>query len=218
MTRRNLLGITSFAVAVQLQAQRAEERRSMRKDDLYQLPSNLPVPLDDGACNHLTGMPVPSMALMSTSNRRVDLGQVSKERTVVYCYPRTGTPDKEPPPGWNEIPGARGCTPESCGFRDHYGDLRTLHCQVFGLSTQTTEYQREMVQRLHLPFEVLSDADLAFTKALRLPTFTFDGTILIKRLTLLVSEAKIEKVFYPVFPPDKHAQEVIAWLSRNRRA
>jgi len=120
------------------------------------------------------------------------------------------------PKGWDEIPGARGCTPETCSFRDHYQQLRKLKMQVFGLSTQTTEYQQEMVARLHLPFEVLSDADFALTNALRLPTFEFDGVRLLKRLTLVLSEGKIEKVFYPVFPPDKHPEQVIAWLERHR--
>ncbi len=183
-----------------------------RKDDIYQLPPNLPVPVDDGACKHLPGLAVPSIALRSTGNRLVDLSKAAAPRTVVYCYPRTGRPDQEVPAGWNEIPGARGCTPESCSFRDHHKELRALGAEVFGLSTQTTEYQQELVQRLHLPFEVLSDAELAFTKALRLPTFTVQGMILIKRLTLILSRGKIEKVFYPVFPPDKHAEEVIAWL------
>lgn len=119
------------------------------------------------------------------------------------------------PKGWDEIPGARGCIPETCGFRDHYHQLRELHVQVFGLSTQTPEYQREMVERLKVPFEVLSDADFAFTNALRLPTFEFDGVRLLKRLTMVLSSGKIEKVFYPVFPPDKHAEEVVAWLSQR---
>jgi peroxiredoxin len=187
----------------------------MRKDNLYTLPSNIPVPVDDGACNHLLGLQIPSILLPSTSNRMVDLAKISKQRTVVYCYPRTGTPDKEALVGidaWNAIPGARGCTPQSCAFRDHFNELQALNAQVFGLSTQTTEYQQEMVQRLQLPFEVLSDADLAFTKSLNLPTFEVAGAILIKRLTLIMSERKIIKVFYPVFPPDKNAEEVIAWL------
>jgi peroxiredoxin len=119
------------------------------------------------------------------------------------------------PKNWDEIPGARGCTPESCGFRDHYHALQALHVRVFGLSTQTTEYQREAVARLHLPFEILSDADFAVTNALRLPTFEFEGVRLLKRLTLVLSGGRIEKVFYPVFPPDKHAEEVIAWLTAN---
>ena len=203
--RRTLLAAAAGLLSAQT--------KSTRKDDIYQLPPNLPVPVDDGACRHLPGMRVPPIALMSTSNRRVDLSKASALRTVVYCYPRTGTPDKDPPPGWNEIPGARGCTPETCAFRDHFQELRRLHADVFGLSTQTTEYQQEMVSRLHVPFEVLSDAELAFTKALRLPTFEVQGMTLIRRLTLVLAAGRIRKVFYPVFPPDKHAQEVIAWLA-----
>ena len=177
------------------------------------LPSNLPVPKDDGAAHHLTGMRVPEITLSSTAGRRVNLADLARARTVIYCYPRTGAPGQPVPKGWDDIPGARGCTPESCGFRDHYHALRALHVNVYGLSTQTTEYQREAVERLHLPFEILSDADFAVTNALRLPTFDFDGVRLLKRLTLVVNHGKIEKVFYPVFPPDKHAEEVVAWLT-----
>ncbi|HYM12768.1 MAG TPA: peroxiredoxin [Bryobacterales bacterium] len=190
---------------------------AQRKDDLYRLPADLPVPVDDGACDHLPGMQVPSIALPSTSSRLVNLAEEARRRTVVYCYPRSGRPDQEIWPGWNEIPGARGCTPESCGFRDHAKELHALGAQIFGLSTQTTEYQQEMVKRLHLPFEVLSDAKLALTTALRLPTFQFESMTLLKRLTLVLSAQRIEKIFYPVFPPDQHAQQVVAWLSQNQR-
>jgi peroxiredoxin len=133
----------------------------------------------------------------------------------VYCYPRTGHPDQDPPTGWNEIPGARGCTPQSCAFRDHYRELQALGAQVFGLSTQDTNYQREAVERLHLPFELLSDEDLAFATALRLPTFTVDSIVLIKRLTLIIRDGRIEYVFYPVFPPDKNADEIVSWLAQH---
>src|SRR5579863_5455313 len=136
------------------------------------LPANLPAPVDDGAADHLRGMRVPSIALPSTSGRTVDLSALGG-RTVVYIYPRTGRPDKEVPKGWDEIPGARGCTPQSCAFRDRYAQFETAGARVFGLSTQTTDYQQEAVARLHLPFELLSDADLALTRALRLPTFEF---------------------------------------------
>jgi len=179
------------------------------------LPSNLPVPVDDGACDHLPGLPVPSIKLRSTRDRWVDLSAVSDSRVVVYAYPRTGRPDEPLLPGWDAIPGARGCTPETCGFRDHHQDLQRLGAEVFGFSTQTTEYQKEMAERLHLPFEVLSDADLAFVHALRLPTFDIEGMTLVKRLTLVISGRRIEKVFYPVFPPDKHAAEVIDWLRNH---
>ena len=188
----------------------------MRQDNLYAVPGNLPAPVDDGACDHLPHMCVPPLALRSTAGRDVCLADVSVgRRTVVYCYPRTGKPDEDPPPGWNDIPGARGCTPQACAFRDHFRELEGLRAQVFGLSTQTTAYQGEMVQRLHLPFEVLSDADLAFAGALRLPTFRVQSMVLIKRLTLILRDGAIEKVFYPVFPPDKHAEEVLAWLAAH---
>ncbi|HTM10549.1 MAG TPA: peroxiredoxin [Verrucomicrobiae bacterium] len=186
-----------------------------RSDNLYELPAGLPVPRDDGACDHLPGMSVPSVRLESTAGRVIDLS-AQAARTVVYCYPRTGKPDVEPPKGWNEIPGARGCTPESCAFRDHFQELQALSANVFGLSAQESDYQREAVKRLHLPFELLSDAELHFARALRLPTFEVEGMTLIKRLTLVFRAGRIEKVFYPVFPPDKHAEEVIAWLTKHR--
>jgi peroxiredoxin len=180
--------------------------------DLMTLPPDLPVPVDDGACDHLEGLAIPSMKLPSTSGRPVDLSEVEASRVVVYIYPRTGSPGEPSPPGWDAIPGARGCTPETCGFRDHHADLKKLGAEVFGLSTQTTEYQKEMVARLHVPFEVLSDSELAFARALRLPTFEVEGMTLIKRLTLVIRQERVEKVFYPVFPPDRHALEVIQWL------
>jgi len=185
-----------------------------RSDNLHALPENLPVPVDDGACDHLLGMRLPSLPLPATSGNRVDLATLPG-RTVVYCYPRTGRPDQDLPQGWNEIPGARGCTPESCAFRDHYGEIGARRARVFGLSTQDTAYQREAVERLHLPFDLLSDADLAFTTALRLPTFAVEEMPLIKRLTLILTDGRIEKVFYPVFPPDRHADDVISWLWQN---
>ena len=185
-----------------------------RSDNLYELPENLPVPTDDGACDHLPGLAMPSVSLHSTAGRLVDLSRLTG-RTVVYCYPRTGHPDQDPPTGWNEIPGARGCTPQSCAFRDHYRELQALGAQVFGLSTQDTNYQREAVERLHLPFELLSDEDLAFATALRLPTFTVDSIVLIKRLTLIIRDGRIEYVFYPVFPPDKNADEIVSWLAQH---
>jgi peroxiredoxin len=185
----------------------------MRSDNLYQLPDDLPVPIDDGACRHLPGMRLPSITLISTSLRDVNLSSLLG-LTVVYCYPRTGLPDQDPPAGWDAVPGARGCTPESCGFRDHHAELRALGANVYGLSTQDTDYQQEVVARLHLPFELLSDATLAFTNALTLPTFTIAGMTLVRRLTLIVRDGRIEYVFYPVFPPDTHAEHVVAWLTR----
>jgi peroxiredoxin len=157
-------------------------------------------------------MAMPHIQLASTAGSKVDVGALGHGRTILYCYPRTGRPGEALPNGWDEIPGARGCTPEACAFRDHTAELAELGASVFGVSTQSTAYQREMVERLHLPFAILSDAELALTAALRLPTFEVDGLRLIKRLTLVVHAAAIEHVFYPVFPPDAHASEVAAWL------
>ncbi|MGH2404165.1 MAG: peroxiredoxin [bacterium] len=185
-----------------------------RADNLYELPGDLPVPIDDGACAHLLGMRIPSVPLMSTSGRLVDLAHPPGV-TVVYCYPRTGRPDVEPPKGWNDIPGARGCTPQSCAFRDLYQEMRALGAEVLGVSTQTTEEQQEAARRLRLPFDLLSDAGLQFARALRLPTFQVDSITCIKRLTLVIHDRRIERVFYPVFPPDKNAAEVVGWLSRR---
>lgn len=189
-----------------------------RADDVNTLPADLPVPVDDGACDHLTGLRLPSMPLPATDGRTVDLSALSG-RTVVYCYPRTGRPDQALPTGWNAIPGARGCTPQSCAFRDHHAELLARGASaVYGLSTQDTAYQREAVERLHLPFALLSDEQLAFARALKLPTFEVDGMVLVKRLTLIVHEGVIEKVFYPVFPPDRSADEVSAWLAKATAA
>jgi peroxiredoxin len=187
-----------------------------RSDDLHALPPDLPVPQDDGACAHLPGMRLPHLALPSTSGGAVDLSSL-RGLTVIYCYPRTGRPDEEPPTGWDAIPGARGCTPQSCAFREHHRELRALGVDaLFGLSTQDTAYQREAHERLHLPFELLSDSRLAFSRALSLPTFEVDGMQLIKRLTLVICDGTIERVFYPVFPPDRNAAEVTEWLARRR--
>jgi peroxiredoxin len=183
--------------------------------NLFELPKDLPVPEDDGACAHLEGMAVPAIALPSTAGGHVDLARLAGPRSVIYCYPRTGRPDEPLPTGWDMIPGARGCTPQSCGFRDHHAELSARGAEVYGLSTQTTDYQREMALRLHLSFPVLSDAEFRLTEALRLPTFTVDGMRLIKRLTLILREGRIEHVFYPVFPPDRSAGEVLAWLDSN---
>ncbi len=181
-------------------------------DNLFELPKDLPVPQDDGACRHLVGMRMPSIGLRSTGGGTIDLAHILAPRLVVFAYPRTGEPGKPVPPGWDAIPGARGCTPETCGFRDHHREFAALQGKVFGLSTQTTGYQKEMVDRLHVPFDVLSDHDLALTHALRLPTFEFDGMTLLKRLTLVIKNGAVEHVFYPVFPPDRHAEEVLSWL------
>lgn len=188
----------------------------MRSDNLYELPKNLPVPRDDGACDHLTGMKLPPVRLRSTGGRDIDMSSL-KGTTVIYIYPRTGRPDQEVPTGWNEIPGARGCTPQSCAFRDHHDELKRAGAeQVFGLSTQDTGYQREAVERLHLPFELLSDEKLTFARALKLPTFEVDGMKLIRRITLIARNGAIVKLFYPVFPPDRNAGDVLAWLAAAR--
>jgi peroxiredoxin len=176
------------------------------------LPPDIPAPPDDGAARHLTGMRVPDFSLAATAGTRVNLAKLAG-RTVVYIYPRTGVPGVPLPEGWDMIPGARGCTPQSCGFRDHFAELKALGvAQVFGLSTQDTGYQQEAANRLHLPFPLLSDDKLQFTRALDLPTFIVAGMELIKRMVLVIDDGKITKVFYPVFPPDKSAGEVIAWL------
>lgn len=145
----------------------------------------------------------------------VDFSDFNAPRTVIYCYPMTGVPGKPLPAGWDMIPGARGCTPQTCGFRDHYEELSQLKANVYGLSTQTTEYQREMADRLHVPFEILSDSEFRLCDALRLPTFEVDGMRLVKRLTLIVRSGRIEHVFYPVFPPNESADQVLRWLRDN---
>lgn len=180
------------------------------------LPPDIPIPQDDGAAVHLPGMKLPTLALLATDGTKVDLSKLTG-RTVIYVYPRTGVPGVDPPQGWDQIPGARGCTPQSCSFRDHFGELKRLGvAQLFGLSTQDTEYQQEAAKRLHLPFPILSDEKLALTKALRLPTFSVAGMTLLKRMALIIDDSRITKAFYPVFPPDKNAEEVIGWLQESR--
>jgi peroxiredoxin len=180
------------------------------------LPPNIPAPQDDGAAAHLTGMKLPDLALPATGGAPVNLSKLAG-RTLVYVYPRTGVPGVDLPPGWNEIPGARGCTPQSCSFRDHFDELKRLGVvQLFGLSTQDTAYQQEAATRLHLPFAILSDEKLALTKALNLPTFVTSGMTLLRRMALVIDDGVIAKVFYPVFPPDKNAAEVVAWLQASR--
>ncbi len=155
------------------------------------------------------------MVLPSTAGREVDVAGLGTGRTLIYCYPRTGVPGEDLPDGWDAIPGARGCTPQACAFRDHQGELASLDVTLFGLSAQDTAYQRELADRLHLPFEILSDAQFRLTNALRLPTFEVDGMRLIRRLTLVVRDGTIEHVFYPVYPPDAHPDEVLRWLQRQ---
>lgn len=181
------------------------------------LPRDLPVPHDDGACDHLPGARLPALGLPATDGGVVDLSELAG-RTVVYCYPMTGRSGEPLPDGWDGIPGARGCTPQSCTFRDHHAELRDLGARVFGLSTQSTGYQREAADRLHLPFALLSDEELRFARALGLPTFEAGGMTLIRRTTLVIRDGLIEKVFYPVFPPDENAGEVVNWLINSASA
>ncbi len=185
--------------------------------NLLDLPVDLPVPTDDGACAHLPGMRLPSIALRATDGSVVDLS-ILPGRSVVYAYPRTGRPDQPIPTGWNAIPGARGCTPQSCAYRDLAAEFAALGARVFGLSTQDTAYQQEAVERLHLPFPLLSDESLAFASALGLPTFEVDDMTLIRRLTLVVNDGVIETVFYPVFPPDADAANVAVWLQTGQNS
>jgi peroxiredoxin len=187
-----------------------------KAQNYLELPKDLPVPQDDGAAKHLAGMGLPRLSLAATDGKEVDLSRL-KGRTVVYAYPRTGVPGKPLLDGWDAIPGARGCTPQSCGFRDHFAELRKAGADhLFGLSTQDSDYQRELAERLHLPFAILSDTGLKLTQALRLPTFEVEGMTLLKRHTLVIDDGTITHVFYPVFPPDKSAQEVIDWLQAAR--
>lgn len=176
--------------------------------DPTQLPDDLPVPEDDGAADHLRGVPLPPLPLAATDGTSVRLDELPGI-SVVFAYPRTGRPGEESPGGdeaWNAIPGARGCTPEACSFRDEKARFSAVGARVFGLSTQDTEYQREAVERLHLPYPLLSDEDLRFTRALDLPSFEVEGMTLIRRLTLIVVEGRIEDLVYPVFPPDRGAE------------
>ena len=182
--------------------------------NLNQLPTDLPIPQDDGAAAHLVGMRLPAISLGATNASRFNLGE-SKGRLVIYCYPMTGQPNVPLPEGWDQIPGARGCTPQSCSFRDHYQELRDLGADVVGLSVQSTEYQKEMADRLHLPFPVLSDAGYQFQQALRLPTFVAAGMTLLKRITLIANDGVIEAVHYPIFPSDSDPAWVMDYLKNN---
>ena len=179
--------------------------------NVYELPKDLPVPQDDGAASHLIGQRLPSIALTATDGAVIDIGAIVNT-VVIYCYPMTGQPNVPLPDGWDQIPGARGCTPQSCSFRDHYQEIQALGADVIGLSVQSTAYQKEMAERLHLPFPVVSDADYKFQKALRLPIFQVAGMTLLKRITLIAKHGTIEAVHYPVFPSDSDPNWVIERL------
>ena len=181
------------------------------------LPQNLPIPKDDGTTQHLTGRSFPRVLLPSTSGKLIDLAESSTLHTVLFIYPRAGSP-LEPntnPEAWDLIPGARGCTPHTCGFRDLYREFQDIGVNIFGLSIQPPNVQKEFVDRMHVPFEILSDEKHQLIKALDLPTFEFDGEQLIKRMAFFLNKSKIEKVFYPIFPPDKNALEVLNWIKEN---
>ncbi len=180
--------------------------------DYLKMPDNLPQPNDDGACNYLQGMHLPSVLLVSTDGGMVDLSTRTSHYTVVYVYPMIAKPGVALPESWDMIPGARGCTPQSCNFRDHHHDLQKHNAEIFGLSSQSTQDQKEAVSRLHLPFPLLSDPDLKCAQALRLPTFEIDKKRLLKRVTLIISKQRIVKTFYPVFPPNQSAEMVVDWL------
>lgn len=179
--------------------------------DLLNLPNNLPMPIDDGACQHLNGLSLPSLALETSDGDVIDLAELTG-LTVIYIFPMMADPNKALPLGWNDIPGARGCTPQSCSFRDFIQPLRQLNATVFGLSNQSTTALADVKQRLGLPYLLISDQQHQLTKALKLPIFTIGEQQFIKRITLICQNNKITKVFYPVFPPDKSAQQVIAYL------
>lgn len=191
----------------------------MEAADLFPLPPGLPAPVDDGAADHLPGRAMPALILPATDGSQMPLAGLGAGRTVIYLYPMTGRPGVDLPEGWDDIPGARGCTPESCGFRDLMAELAEAGAaRVYGLSSQSTGYQREAVSRLHLPFGMLSDEGLALAGALGLPTFEAGGMTLYRRLTMIVTDGVIEHVFYPIFPPDRHAQEVLDWLRAHPRS
>lgn len=183
-------------------------------NELTQLPASLPIPIDDGLCEHLLGMHLPDVSLLSTENELVNLNAL-KGIIVFYCYPMTGRPDIAHPDGWEEIPGARGCTPQSCSFRDHHDELKRLNASVYGISVQSSDYQKEAKNRLHLPYSLLSDSEQKLTNALGLPVFTVENMSLLKRVTFIVENGVIVKVFYPVFPPDRNADDVLQSLTTS---
>ena len=183
--------------------------------NFHELPADLPVPLDDGLTVHLKGMKLPKVVMAATNGKMVEISSI-KGKLVIYCYPLTGRPNVPLPEGWDQIPGARGCTPQSCAYRDHYQELQSLGAQLLGLSVQATDYQKEMAERLHLPFPVVSDANYEFQKALNMPTFLAGGMTLLKRVTLIANNGVIEAVHYPIFPSDSDAAWVVDYLKSHQ--
>jgi peroxiredoxin len=189
----------------------------MASTSYHNLPPDLPVPEDDGGADHLPGTTVPKLALSSTTGADVDLAEAAAGTLVLYVYPRTGTPGEPLPPGWDEIPGARGCTPQNCAFRDAHAELAELGARVHGLSAQPLGEQREFAERERIPYPLLSDPELRLARALRLPSFDAGGMTLYKRLTLIAREGRIAHAIYPVFPPGSDAAEVVRWLRGGGR-
>ena len=178
-------------------------------------PPELPIPEDDGSCKHLLGKTIPDISLPNQDGNDLKLKREASFRIVLYCYPMTGNPRKPLPPNWNDLPGARGCTPQACSFRDHYDDLIKRNAIPIGVSTQSVSELKEMINRLHIPYDILSDSELKFAKLMKLPTFKIKNFVFIKRLTLIIEQFVIIKVFYPIFPPDLHIYEVLDWLEKN---
>jgi len=185
------------------------------RTDFHDLPADLPVPSDDGAADHLVGSEVPSVSLPATTGGSIDLADATQRLTVVYLYPRTGTPGEPLPPGWDMIPGARGCTPQSCAFRDHASELASLGARIIGISAQSPVDQAEFAEREHIPYPLLSDSELTLAGEMDLPTFQTSGMHLYKRLTFVAARRRVEKVFYPIFPPQRNADDVRDWLARR---
>jgi len=187
----------------------------LKKNYLNSLPNNLQIPKDDGLCNHLLGLEIPEISLLTSNGDYIKVRRKESFRIILYFYPMTGRPDRSLPNNWNNIPGARGCTLENCSFRDNYDELIKLNALPIGITSQSIEDIKEMVNRLKINFDILSDYNLSFSKALKLPKFSMGDKVFIKRLTLIVDNYKIIKVFYPVFPPDKHINDVLNWLREN---
>ncbi|WP_328371178.1 redoxin family protein [Streptomyces sp. NBC_00445] len=217
LTARRTTLITNLTTAAHRGSSvKPPERTGTGGEDYLTLPADLPAPEDDAAADHLPGTKAPRLSLPSTAGKEIRLDALGPRRTVIYVYPLTGHPGTDLPEGWNSIPGARGCTPETCGFRDHFQELLDAGAgRVYGLSSQDSDYQNEVVERLGLPFDMLSDPALGLADTLGLPTFQAGGMRLFKRLTLVVRDGVIEHAFYPVFPPNEHAQQVLTWLREN---